>query len=509
MRFKADARELLPNTLCRQVVPPFEGVEKVTVWRLNSRKIYNFNMSRKKQSKTIVGDVEKDVLKFTSGADIATDIALAEVDCIGTAAHVGALSRLPSEFSVLSETERKNVIRELAGIISQGRKNKLKIRESDQDVHLMVERLLTSKLGNTGKKVHTGRSRNDQAAVDIRLLAKRDLPELMLDVSNLVRTMLSFARKNRMVPMMGRTHSQPAMLSSVGLWASCHAESMIDDLGLIRKALETSDKCPLGSAAGYGVPLPLDRKWTASALGFSAPNANVLYAGNSRGKYELVVLSALHQLMLSFSRLSEDLILFSMPEFGYFELPGGWCTGSSIMPQKKNPDVLELVRARTAVTAGCVQAVSGILTGLQSGYSRDLQETKKPFIDGLETVCGCAGILGGLMKEITINRERLCESVSCEVFATDKALELVGDGMPFRAAYKRVRENIADLAEIDPVAALKRREQMGWSGRIDFDALKTGLNEQKAFARRKSNEFKKMVTRLFGIEYPEGFDREA
>ncbi len=466
-------------------------------------------MNKRKQSKTIVGNVEKDVLRFTSGADLATDIALAEVDCIGTAAHVFALLRLPPKFMALSEAETRKVIEELAGIIALARKNKLKIKESDQDIHLLVERLLTAKLGDTGRRVHTGRSRNDQAAVDIRLLAKRDLPELMLVVCNLVGTMLDLAKKNRTTPMMGRTHSQPAMLSSVGLWASCHAESMIDDLGLIKNALEISDKCPLGSAAGYGAPLPLDRKWTASALGFSAPNANVLYAGNSRGKYELVILSALHQLMLTFSRLSEDLILFSMPEFGYFELPDGWCTGSSIMPQKKNPDVLELVRARTAVISGYVQSLAGILSGLQSGYSRDLQETKRPFIDGMETVYDCAGILGGLMNEVRINKEKLRGSVASEVFATDKALELVWDGVPFRKAYRQVRENIGDLAEIDPVAALEKREDMGWSGTIDFDALKEQLYMHRTFSRKKRNEFRKMVTRLFGIEYPDGFDREA
>ncbi len=466
-------------------------------------------MNNSKQSKTIVGDVEKDVLKFTSGADLATDIALAEVDCIGTAAHVGALLRLPRECRVLSETEKKNVIQELAGIMTLVRKNKLKIKESDQDIHLLLERLLTSKLGNTGRRIHTGRSRNDQAAVDLRLVAKRDLPELMLEVCDLVRTLLNLAKKNRTVPMMGRTHSQPAMLSSVGIWASCHAESMIDDLGLIRKALETSDKCPLGSAAGYGVPLPLDKKWTASALGFSAPNANVLYAGNSRGKYELMVLSSLHQLMLTFSRLAEDLILFSMPEFGYFELPDGWCTGSSIMPQKKNPDVLELIRARTAVMAGSIQSLSGILSSLQSGYSRDLQETKKPFLEGMETANNCARILGGLMKETRINSEKMRSSVSSEVFATDKALDLVVDGMTFRDAYRQVRENMADLADIDPVAALKEREKIGWSGTIDFDSLTAEMDEQRKFSRRKRNEFKRMVTRLFGIQYPDGFDREA
>ena len=320
-------------------------------------------------SKTIVGKIDTEVLAFTVGRDPELDMALLDVDCIGTAAHVTMLDSLPLKPAIFGSGDRKAGVAALVDIMRLGRNGRFRITAGDQDVHLAVERMLTRKLGDAGKRVHTARSRNDQVAVDMRLYTKQELFGLFDEVIDLANALLSFARRHRMWPMVGRTHMQPAMPSSVGVWASAYAESLLDDALVLKNAYELNDRCPLGSAAGYGVPLAIDRKLASRLLGFSAPIHNVLHAGNSRGKIESVVLAALAQVMLTLSRLSEDMILYSMPEFGYFTLPPGMCTGSSIMPQKRNPDVLELVRAKTSRVLACGCAVTGIVNSLPGGSS--------------------------------------------------------------------------------------------------------------------------------------------
>ena len=281
------------------------------------------------------------------------------------------LSRMPVKPPVLSPADCKKVIAALKNIIAQAKKGAFKITLADQDVHLAVERTLTAKLGDLGKKVHTGRSRNDQVAVDLRLYAKEQILCAIGEAAALAAALLDFAKKHAADPMVGRTHMQPAMPSSVGLWASAHAESLLDDVALLMAAYELNDQCPLGSAASYGVPLPIDRQLVSDLLGFSRPVHNVLYANNARGKMESVILLAMGQVMLTLSRLAQDLILFTMPEFGYFTLPAAFCTGSSIMPQKRNPDVLELVRGKAVESHGVRvvrrRADPGRALGLQPG----------------------------------------------------------------------------------------------------------------------------------------------
>ena len=318
-------------------------------------------MTRRLNQQTLIGKIHPDVLAFTVGQDPVLDLELAEWDCLGTAAHVATLTRLRMLPAVLSAADARRVIRELAAILIEARAGRFTITAADQDVHLAIERLLTAKLGELGRRVHTGRSRNDQVAVDIRLHAREHLAGLTLEVAALAEGLLRLARRHVRVPMVGRTHLQPAMPSSVGLWASGYAEALLDDLLTVEAAYAYADRCPLGSAAGYGVPLPLDRALTARLLGFAGHHQNVFYASNARGKCEAIILGALGQVMLTLSRFAEDLILFSMPEFGYFALPPEFCTGSSIMPQKYNPDVLELIRAKTACVLGQGSAACGIV----------------------------------------------------------------------------------------------------------------------------------------------------
>lgn len=451
---------------------------------------------------TLIGRIHPDVLTFTVGQDPVLDLELAEWDCLGTAAHVTTLAALRVQPPVLRPAEARRVVRELAAVMDLARAGQFAITESDQDVHLAVERILTAKLGDLGRRVHTGRSRNDQVAVDLRLHAREQLSDLMLEVVALADGLLRFARRHMRLPMVGRTHLQPAMPSSVGLWASGYAEALLDDLLMVEAAYAYADRCPLGSAAGYGVPLPLDRRLTARLLGFAAPHQNVIYASNARGKCEAIILNALGQVMLTLSRLSEDLILYSMPEFGYFVLPPELCTGSSIMPQKYNPDVLELIRAKTACVLGQGSAACGILKGLPGGYNRDLQETKALYLDGLRTTRASVRILTLLATTLQVRPERLRSSFSPGVFATDRALELVAGGMPFRDAYQHVRSHLEELRALDPDAALAAKTD----GRGTADLDLSGLRHRAAVVRRQVLRRQKLTHRVFarllGVPYP-------
>ena len=437
-----------------------------------------------RNAKTVVGSIDPDVLAFTVGQDPVLDLRLAEWDCYGTAAHVTMLSRMKVSPKLFSKEECDAVLRELAKIRDAARAGKFRITEEDQDCHLAIERNLTERLGDLGKRVHTGRSRNDQSATAIRLFARDQLLGTVGETLDLAEALLRFARRNRTLPMVGRTHLQPAMPSSVGTWASAWAEELLDGLPLLWGAYETTDRCPLGSAASYGVPLPIDRALTARLLGFREPVHNVLAAGNSRGKVEAAVVSALSQTMLTLSRLAQDLILFSMPEFGYFSLPREFCTGSSIMPQKYNPDVCELVRSKAAQVVGLAASASGILVGMPGGYNRDLQDTKKLLMEALDTTRASLRIMARLAGGLVAHPDRLRAAFAEPgVFATDRALELVAGGMPFRDAYHQVRDHLEDLRGMDPDEAVARKTHLGAPFGLDFARYAAWVRAERAALR--------------------------
>ncbi len=452
--------------------------------------------------KTLVGKIHPDVLSFTAGKDVELDAMLVEADCIGSAAHVTMLSRLKLKSPLISGDECSRVIAELVAIMKRARSGKFKISARDQDVHLAVERALSSKLGDVGKRVHTARSRNDQVAVDLRLFAKSELLGMIEETAALARVLLKMAKRYAGVPMVGRTHLQPAMPSSVGVWASAHAESLLDDIEALKEAYRQNDRCPLGSAAGYGVPLPIDRKLTSSLLGFERPIHNVMYASNARGKCESILLSASSQVMLSLSRLAEDMVLFLMPEFGYFKLPSEYCTGSSIMPQKQNPDVFELVRARSARVLACASAVNTIIKGLPGGYQRDLQETKEPFMEGLAMTRSALRAVALVMAKVTVDRKALDAGFSPGVFATDRALELVSNGVPFRDAYRDVKENLDALTSVDPKKALSAKVHEGAPAGLDFKLLNDRVANELRFVKGARNVYDSKVSKLLGVDYP-------
>ncbi len=459
-------------------------------------------MASQKNTKTTVGTIDAGVLDYTAGDDLTLDRELVEADAIGTAAHVTMLSGLRLRPPLFTPAQRKAVVRELAAVLHDARRGRFIITPGDQDVHLAIERRLTRRLGDLGKKVHTARSRNDQVAVDLRLYGKAQLLGTLREAVALIQALLAFAAEHRMVPMVGRTHLQPAMPSSVGVWASAHAEGLLDDLALLVNAYELNDQCPLGSAASYGVPLPIDRQQVSDLLGFSRPTHNVLYANHTRGKIDSVILDALGQTMITLSRFAQDLVLFTMPEFGYFRLPKAFCTGSSIMPQKSNPDVAELVRARAARVLAHGACVREILRASPSGYNRDVQETKGPYLDGFRVTRATLRILTPLVQGMAPVPERLRSAFTPDVFATDRALEMVAGGMPFRDAYHNVKGHLDELARMDPDEAIARKTHLGAPAGLDLKGLETRARAGLQLVEEEEAAFHQAISKLLGTPYP-------
>jgi argininosuccinate lyase len=288
------------------------------------------------------------------------------------------------------------------------------------------------------------------------------------------------------------------MPSSVGLWAAAYAEELLDDLSLARGAFELLDCSPLGSAASYGVPLELDREMVAELLGFSRVQNNVLYVNNSRGKLESIALEAVEHAALTLSRIAQDLILFSLPEFGYFTLPPELCSGSSIMPQKKNPDGLELVRARSAVISAHLLAMKAVLRALPSGYNRDLQETKGPYFRGCEEGLGCVRIMDLTIEKLVVNDSALRAAFPPGIFATDRALELVREGVPFREAYRQVGRSLDSLARRDPQEAIARRVSTGAPGNLRLDVPRKAAEMNAQWLKREEKSKRESISRLAG-----------
>lgn len=422
--------------------------------------------------------IDPDILTYTVGEDPVLDLALVKWDCLGTAAHVTMLSEMKGlKKPIVTKAEAAKVRKELGRIVKSAAEGKFEIRVDDQDVHMAVERLLTAKLGDLGKKIHTGRSRNDQVAVDVRLHIKSEILETEKEIAALAAELCSFGHDCGPIPMVGRTHLQPAMPSTVEMWATGHAEMILDQIAGFEAAYQMADANPLGSAAGYGVPLPLDRQRTTQLLGFSRTLHNCFGASMARGECEASLLSALAQVMCVLSRLAEDLILFSMPEFAYFKLPREYCTGSSIMPQKFNPDVLELVRGKTAQVIGWQSAALALLHAMPGGYNRDLQDAKLLYMKGLETTRTTVRIMAKVVKGLKVNADTCRSAFTPGVFATDVALAKVAAGQPWRDAYHEVRDQFAalydgmpsDVSDLDPdeQVALKRHE--GTCFGIDHD----------------------------------------
>lgn len=379
-------------------------------------------------------EVNQEVEKFTIGRDQEMDIFLAPYDVMGSLAHIAMLQSI----GLLSKEELTALSDELKSIYILAKSGWIQIEEGVEDIHSQVELMLTRRLGDVGKKIHSGRSRNDQVLVDLKLFTRSELQKIVENVGKLFEVLISQSNRHKDVLMPGYTHLQVAMPSSFGLWFGAYAESLVDDLQVLLAAFKVTNRNPLGSAAGYGSSFPLNRQMTTDLLGFDSMNFNVVYAQMGRGKMERIVASALASVAATLSKLAFDACMFTSQNFGFIKLPAQYTTGSSIMPHKKNPDVFELTRAKCNKIQAIQQQIILITNNLPSGYYRDLQIIKEVFIPTFAELNDCITMVTRMLSEVEINNQILDDSRYDAIFSVEKVNELVLQGVPFRDAYKQV-----------------------------------------------------------------------
>ncbi|MDO9548877.1 MAG: argininosuccinate lyase [Candidatus Marinimicrobia bacterium] len=378
--------------------------------------------------------LDREIEKFTVGRDYILDKELVYFDCIASKAH----ARMLGKIGILTDKEVKELLHGLDKIIELDKKGKFKIALEDEDCHTAIENYLIEHVGNAGKKIHTGRSRNDQVLTAVRLYCKAKLGHCLDAIEVTISHIDDFIKTFGKIPMPGYTHTRKAMPSSVGLWAGAFKDAFTDDLDLLKAAVKLVDQNPLGTGAGYGIPLPLDRQMTTDELGFAKIQENPIYAQNSRGKFESFILTVLGQVMLDINKLATDLVLFTLPSMAYFILPEEFLTGSSIMPQKKNPDVLELLRGKYHEIFAYEIQVRNTSVNLISGYHRDIQLTKEAVIRGFSTVLESIHVTGLIFQNLKVIEENCEVAMTDELYAAEKAYHLVQQGIPFRDAYREI-----------------------------------------------------------------------
>ncbi|SHF61180.1 argininosuccinate lyase [Bacteroides luti] len=389
-------------------------------------------MAQKLWEKSV--QVNKDIEKFTVGRDREMDIFLAKHDVIGSMAHITMLQTI----DLLTSEELHLLLEELKNIYATAENGTFVIEEGVEDVHSQVELMLTRKLGDVGKKIHSGRSRNDQVLLDLKLFTRTQLQEIADMVEQLFHVLIAQSEKYKKVLMPGYTHLQIAMPSSFGLWFGAYAESLVDDMMFLQAAFKMCNRNPLGSAAGYGSSFPLNRTLTTNLLGFDSMNYNVVYAQMGRGKMERNVAFALASIAGTISKLAFDACMFNSQNFNFVKLPDECTTGSSIMPHKKNPDVFELTRAKCNKIQSLPQQIMMIANNLPSGYFRDLQIIKEVFIPAFQELKDCLHMTTYIMNEIKVNEHILDDDKYLLIFSVEEVNRLAAEGMPFRDAYKKV-----------------------------------------------------------------------
>lgn len=414
------------------------------------------------------------VMAFLAGEDVELDRELLLFDIQASAAHVRGLERI----NLLSTGESDSLQRGLKTIEGEVREGQRVLDNRYEDGHSAIESWLTEMLGDVGGKIHTGRSRNDQVAVALRLYMLDRLDHLQGICIDIADVLLTRVEAESNIPMAGYTHLQSAMPSSAGLWLAGHAEAFIDNAELARLTAHWLDASPLGTASGFGVNLPLPRESVSKDLGFERLVVNPQYAQNSRGKIELQVLSVLSACTLDLRRLAWDLSLFATSEFGFIRLPARYCTGSSIMPNKNNPDTVELLRAVHGVVQGAQAELASVLS-LPSGYQRDLQATKPPLLRALARGLQALDLLPGLLSSFEWREARMRASISPEMMATDKAMDMAGEGMPFREAYKIATRECESVSDEMIEKSLAERVSPGGCGQLLTGTLKARLDSLK------------------------------
>ena len=389
-------------------------------------------MAQKLWEKNVQVDHEVDI--FTVGKDREMDLYLAKYDVLGSMAHITMLESI----GLLTKEELNVLLAELRNIYAVADRGEFIIEEGIEDVHSQVELMLTRRLGDMGKKIHSGRSRNDQVLLDLKLFTRSQIQELVELVSGLFDVLISQSNRYKDVLLPGYTHLQVAMPSSFGLWFGAYAESLVDDLQLMQAAYRICNRNPLGSAAGYGSSFPLKRQMTTDLLGFDSLDYNVVYAQMGRGKMERTVAFAMAGIAATLSKLAFDACMFNSQNFGFIKLPDQFTTGSSIMPHKKNPDVFELTRAKCNKLQGLPQQITLISNNLPSGYFRDLQIIKEVFLPAFDELKDCLRMVTHMMREVKVNEHILDDDKYSLLFSVEEVTRRVLAGMPFRDAYKQV-----------------------------------------------------------------------
>ncbi|MBQ7162958.1 MAG: argininosuccinate lyase [Bacteroidales bacterium] len=388
-------------------------------------------MNKLWQKNTIV---DRDIERFTVGCDPEMDMYLAPYDVLGSMAHVTMLASIG-----LIEKDNLPVLLEgLRRVHAQIQAGEFKIEEGVEDVHSQVELQLTRSLGEVGKKIHSGRSRNDQVLLDLRLFTRARIEKVLHSVQNLFDVLQAQSERYKAVLMPGYTHLQIAMPSSFGLWFGAYAESLVDDVQLLQAAYRICNRNPLGSAAGYGSSFPLNRRLTTELLGFDDMNYNVVYAQMGRGKMERSVAFALASIAGTLSKLAFDACLFNSQNFGFITLPAEFTTGSSIMPHKKNPDVFELTRSKCNRLQSLPEDISGIVQNLPSGYFRDYQTIKELFLPAFDELCDCLDMTAVMLSHLKVNEHILDDDKYLYLFSVEEVNKRVLQGVPFRDAYRQV-----------------------------------------------------------------------
>ena len=385
-------------------------------------------------------EVNKEIERFTVGRDREMDMYLAKYDVLGSMAHITMLESI----GLIGKDELPLLLAELKAIYRLCERGEFVIEDDVEDVHSQVEMLLTRKLGDMGKKIHSGRSRNDQVLVDLKLFTRHEIMEIVESVKVLFDELIEKSNTYKDVLMPGYTHLQVAMPSSFGLWFGAYAESLADDMLFLLAAYRMTNRNPLGSAAGYGSSFPLNRTMTTELLGFDSMNYNVVYAQMGRGKMERNVAFALASVAGTVAKMAFDACMFNSQNFSFVKLPKECTTGSSIMPHKKNPDVFELIRAKSNKLQGLPQQIMLMMNNLPSGYFRDLQMIKEVFLPAFDELKDCLQMAAYIINKMEVNEHILDDSRYDAMFSVEEVNRLAANGMPFRDAYKKVGLDIEE-----------------------------------------------------------------
>ena len=419
-------------------------------------------------------EINSEIERFTVGRDREMDLYLAPYDVLGSMAHITMLESI----GLLGKDELPVLLRELRDIYGQAVRGEFVIEEGIEDVHSQVELMLTRKLGDMGKKIHSGRSRNDQVLVDLKLFTRHQLQLVAESVKDLFDQLIQKSNQYKDVLMPGYTHLQVAMPSSFGLWFGAYAESLADDMLFLHAAYRMTNRNPLGSAAGYGSSFPLNRQMTTDLLGFDSMDYNVVYAQMGRGKMERNVAFALATIAGTMAKLAFDACLFNSQNFGFVKLPKECTTGSSIMPHKKNPDVFELIRAKSNKLQALPQQVTLIMNNLPCGYFRDLQIIKEVFLPAFDELLDCLRMTAYIINRIEVNDHILDDPRYDPMFSVEEVNRLAAEGMPFRDAYKKVGLDI-EAGRFKPVKNIRHTHE-GSIGNLCNDRIEALMNETLA-----------------------------